>query len=152
MFIPFQAVGKVASSFFTTCMPELYVQRFLGRSNFFWEGGITYGFASSSGYWAASSAGFSVVVNVDVGTVFTLTVACHMMQLAAAWEHKERKCKCEPSPRTVRLGLPVVPVYPFLREGSRSPTKIDYRTKGYPYSNLSTGAPARVVDYLFGVA
>ncbi|CAJ1386918.1 unnamed protein product [Effrenium voratum] len=64
------------------------------KSFFFGHGGITYGFASSSGYWAASSAGFSVVVNVDVGTVFTLTVACHMMQLAAAWEHKESSLNC----------------------------------------------------------
>ena len=37
------------------------------------------------------------------------------------------------------LGPPVVPFYPFLGEGS--PTKIDYRKKGYPYSNLSTGGP-----------
>ena len=31
-----------------------------------------------------------------------------------------------------------MPFYPFV-EGS--PTKIDYRKKGYPYSNLSTGEP-----------
>ena len=31
-------------------------------------------------------------------------------------------------------------VYPFLGEGS--PTEIDYRKKGYPYSNLSTGGPS----------
>ena len=36
-----------------------------------------------------------------------------------------------------KLGPPLVPFYPFLEEGS--PTKIDYRNKGYPYSNLSTG-------------
>ena len=29
--------------------------------------------------------------------------------------------------------------HPFLGEGS--PTKINYRTKGYPYSSLSTGVP-----------
>ena len=33
----------------------------------------------------------------------------------------------------------VVPLYPFLGEGS--PTKIDYRKKRHPYSNLSTGGP-----------
>ena len=37
------------------------------------------------------------------------------------------------------LGPPVVRFYPFLGEGS--PTKIDYRKKGCPYSNLSTGGP-----------
>ena len=40
-----------------------------------------------------------------------------------------------------RLGPPVEPFYPFSGEGS--PTKIDYRKKGYPYSNLSTGGPRR---------
>ena len=38
------------------------------------------------------------------------------------------------------LGPQVVPVYPFLGEGS--PTKIDHRKRGYPYSNLSTGGPS----------
>ena len=33
------------------------------------------------------------------------------------------------------LGPLVVPFYPFLGEGS--PTEMDYRKKGYPYSNLS---------------
>ena len=31
------------------------------------------------------------------------------------------------------------PFYPFLGEGS--PTTIDYRKEGYPYSRLSTGGP-----------
>ena len=38
------------------------------------------------------------------------------------------------------LGPPVVPFYPSLGEGS--PTKIDYREKGCPCSNLSTGEPS----------
>ena len=33
-----------------------------------------------------------------------------------------------------------MPFYPFLGEGS--PTRIDYRKKGRPYSNLSTGGPS----------
>ena len=38
------------------------------------------------------------------------------------------------------LGPPVVPfLNPFWGEGS--PTKIDYRKKGYPFSSLSTGGP-----------
>ena len=37
------------------------------------------------------------------------------------------------------LGPPVLPFYLFFGEGST--TKIDYRQKGYPYSNLSTGGP-----------
>ena len=41
----------------------------------------------------------------------------------------------------IRLGPPVVPFYPFWGEGS--PTKIDYRKKWDPYSNLSTGGPGR---------
>ena len=39
------------------------------------------------------------------------------------------------------LGLPVVPFYPFLAEGS--PTKLDCRKKGHLYSILSTGGPSR---------
>ena len=31
-------------------------------------------------------------------------------------------------------------LYPFVGEGS--PTKIDYRKNGHPYSNLSTGGPS----------
>ena len=38
------------------------------------------------------------------------------------------------------LGPRGVPFYPFWGEGS--PTKIDYRKKGYLYSNLSTGGPS----------
>ena len=46
-----------------------------------------------------------------------------------------------PTPRSeLYLGPPVVPFYPFLGKGS--PTKIDYRKKGYPYSTLSTGGPS----------
>ena len=33
-----------------------------------------------------------------------------------------------------------MPFYSFLGEGS--PTKIDSRKKGHPYSNLSTGGPS----------
>ena len=43
--------------------------------------------------------------------------------------------------RTPKLGPPVVPFYPVLGEGS--PTKIDYRNKGTPYSNLFTGGPRK---------
>ena len=46
------------------------------------------------------------------------------------------------SPRQL-LGPPVVPFYPFWGEGS--PTKIDCRKKGYPYSKLSTGGPRLVM-------
>ena len=49
--------------------------------------------------------------------------------------------------RSVRLlGPPVVPFYPFLGEGS--PTKIDYRKKGYPYVNLSTKGPSLCTNLL----
>ena len=37
------------------------------------------------------------------------------------------------------LGTPVVPSYLFF---GGFPTKMDYRQKGYPYSNLSTGGPS----------
>ena len=43
--------------------------------------------------------------------------------------------------QATRLGPPVVVYYLFWGEGS--PTKIDYRKKWYPYSNLSTGGPTR---------
>ena len=45
--------------------------------------------------------------------------------------------------RPSTVGPPVVPfLTPFFGwEGS--PTKIDYRKKRYPYSNLSTGAPSK---------
>ena len=41
----------------------------------------------------------------------------------------------------------------FFFLGGGSPTKIDYRKKGYPYSNLSTGGPKKcpgTIGVLFG--
>ena len=49
---------------------------------------------------------------------------------------------------SARLGPPVVPLPPFLGEGS--PTKIDYRKKGYPFSTLSAGGPRRAKQLLAG--
>ena len=50
-----------------------------------------------------------------------------------------------------RVGPSVVSFYPFFVTpflGEGSPTKIDCRKKGYPYSNLSTAGPSRAVNLL----
>ena len=50
-----------------------------------------------------------------------------------------------PGPKTPPRS-PSSALSPFFLGGS--PTKIDYRTKGYPYSNLSTGGPSKPLLFL----
>ena len=50
--------------------------------------------------------------------------------------------RCEEGPKHSLLGPPVVQAFTNFFGWDASPTKIDYRKKGYPYSNLFTGGPS----------